>query len=71
MDNQPLSLEAIRSRLIRAGYPHPEPDGPADRVREVSREAQEARAELRDNIIADVWALLDEVESLRAKVAQR
>ncbi|MSR62546.1 MAG: hypothetical protein EXS08_08880 [Planctomycetes bacterium] len=71
MDTQPLSLEAIRSRLIHAGYPHPEPDGPSDRVREVSREAQEARAELRDNIIADVWALLDEVEALRAKVAQR
>ena len=67
VDTKPLDLEAIKSRLVNAGYPHPQPDGPAERVREVSREAQAARAELRDNIIDDVWALLDEVESLRAK----
>jgi hypothetical protein len=67
MDTKPLRLEAIKARLVNAGYPHPEPGEPAERIREVSRAAQEARAELRDNIIDDVWALLDEVESLRAK----
>jgi hypothetical protein len=67
VDTKPLNLDAIKARLVRAGYPHPEPGDPASRVREISRDAQEARAELRENIIDDAWALLDEVESLRAK----
>ncbi len=65
MKNGPLNLEPIKSRLIKAGYPHPEPGQPSSKVREISREAQEARAELRAHIIDDIWALLDEVESLR------
>ncbi len=65
--DQPLDLEPIKSRLIDAGYPHPTSDQPSTQVRDTSRKAQEARAELRDHIIEDVWALLDEVESLRAR----
>lgn len=67
MDTQPLNLDAIKARLVNAGYPHPEASGQASGLREVSREAQAARAELRDHIIEDVWALLDEMERLRAK----
>lgn len=64
METKPLNLDPIRSRLANAGYSRSEP---GRRVREVSREAQEARAELSDHIIEDVWALIDEVESLRAE----
>ncbi len=64
--DQPLNLEPIKSRLIDAGYPHPRSGRPSTQVRDTSRKGQEARAELRDHIIEDVWALLDEVESLRA-----
>ena len=60
-----MNLEPIKSRLINAGYLHAEPGQPSSRMREISREAQEARAELRAHIIDDIWALLDEVESLR------
>jgi hypothetical protein len=67
LDSKPLNLGPIKSRLVNAGYPRPEPGTPTRRVRELSREAQEARAELRDHIIEDVWALIDEVELLRAK----
>lgn len=69
MDNNPLDLEPIKSRLVNAGYPHPEPGKPTTRVREVTREAQEARAELRDHIIEDIWGLIDEVGRLRPKTA--
>lgn len=62
-----LDLDPIKSRLVRAGYPRPEPGPAAERVRASSREAQAARAELRDHIIEDIWALLDELESLRAR----
>ncbi len=62
-----LDLDPIRARLIRAGYPRPEPERDSERVRETSREHQAARAELREHIVADVWALLDEVEALRAR----
>lgn len=65
--DEPLDLEAIRARLVRAGYPRPEPDDDSTTVRASSREAQQARAELREHIIEDVWALLDEVEALRRK----
>ena len=65
MKNGPRNLEPIKARLINAGYAHPEPGQPSTRTRETSREAQEARAELRAHIIDDIWALLDEVESLR------
>jgi len=65
--NEPLDLEPIKTRLLEAGYPHPKSRPPSPQIREVSREAQEARAELREHIIEDVWALLDEVESLRAR----
>lgn len=67
MENDPPNLDAIKSRLINAGYPRPERGPPSKKVREVSREAQEARAELRAHIIEDIWALLDEVESLRGE----
>ena len=67
MKNGPLNLEPVKSRLINAGYAHPEPGQPSSKVREISREAQEARAELRSHIIDDIWALLDEVESLRGE----
>lgn len=67
MHKPPLDLQAIQARLIRAGYPRPDPDDTSSTVRPSSREAQAARAELREHIIDDVWALLDEVESLRRK----
>ena len=63
--NQPPDLEAIKSRLVKAGYSRPVEGGSARSTRDISREAQEARAELRDHIIEDIWALIDEVESLR------
>ena len=66
MDDERLNLDPIRSRLINAGYPHLRPGESSRRIRETSREAKEARAELRAHIIADIWALLDEVVSLRA-----
>jgi len=69
VDTQPVDLKPIKLRLVNAGYAPPEPGKPAARVREVTREAQEARAELRDHIIEDIWALIDEVELLRAKTA--
>ncbi len=65
MENECLNLDPIKSRLINAGYPHPEPGQPSRRIKEFSREAEEARAELRAHIIDDIWVLLDEVESLR------
>jgi hypothetical protein len=63
--NEPQDLEAIKSRLVRAGYPRPGTGQPERSTRDVGREAQEARAELRDHIIEDIWALIDEVEALR------
>jgi hypothetical protein len=60
-----VDLEAIKARLVNAGYERPEPGRESSGVRETSRQAQEARAELREHIIEDVWALLDEVEELR------
>ena len=65
MDKPPVDLQAIHARLIRAGYPRPVPGEDPTTVRASSREAQQARAELREHIIDDVWALLDEVEELR------
>ena len=62
-----MDLEAIKSRLIRAGYPRLEARPPSKQIRDTSREAQEARAELRDRVIDDIWALIDEVESLRER----
>jgi hypothetical protein len=58
-------VEAIKSRLIRAGYPRPTAGPSVLEVRRVTREAQEARAELREHIIEDIWALLDALESRR------
>lgn len=66
MDPQPVDLEPIKRRLVDAGYRRAEAGTPTTSVREITREAQEARAALRDHIIADVWALIDEVEALRA-----
>lgn len=56
-------VEAIKSRLIRAGHPRPAAGPSAPETRQVTRAAQEARAELREHIIEDIWALLDAVES--------
>ena len=70
MKNGPLNLEPIKSRLINAGYARAEPGQPPSRTRETSREAQEARAELRAHVIDDIWALLDEVEWLRGSRKQ-
>jgi hypothetical protein len=66
LEHERLNLDPIKSRLIHAGYPHPEPGQPSTRIREFSREAEKARAELRAHIIDDIWALLEEVESLRS-----
>jgi hypothetical protein len=62
---EPLDLAPIKERLRSAGYEHPDQRS-EHVVREPTRAAQEARAVLRDHIIEDVWALLDEVERLRA-----
>ena len=70
LDSKPVDLEAIKSRLIKAGYPRPDPGRTSSTVRETSGEAQRARAELRDHIVEDLWALLDEVEALR-RLAER
>ncbi len=66
MEDERLDLDPIKTRLINAGYSRPEGQ-PAKKIREISREAQKARADLRDHIIDDIWALLDEVESLRGE----
>ena len=58
-------VEAIKSRLIRAGHPRPTAGPHEPETRQVTREAQEARAELREHIIEDIWALLDALESRR------
>ena len=58
-------IEAIKSRLIRAGYPPPTGEPLVPETRQVTREAQEARAELREHIIEDIWALLAALESQR------
>jgi hypothetical protein len=65
LENERLDVDPIKSRLINSGYPHPGRGQTSTNIREVSQEAQKARAELRDHIIDDIWALLDEVESLR------
>jgi hypothetical protein len=65
LESERLDLDPIKTRLIDAGYSPPERGQPSKEIREVSREAQRARAELRDHIIDDIWALLDEVKSLR------
>ena len=56
-------IDAIKTRLIRAGYPRPTPGASTSETRQVTREAQEARAELREHIIEDMWALLDALEA--------
>ncbi len=65
LENERLNLDPIKTRLINAGYPHPEPGQSSTRIREFSREAEQARAELRAHIIDDIWDLLEEVDSLR------
>jgi len=56
-------LAAIKQRLLRAGYPPPGPNGEeATEPRATTREAAAARAELREHIIADVWALIAALE---------
>ena len=60
-----MDLDEIKARLLRAGYPHPASRPPSPAIRGTSREAQESRAELREHIIDDIWALIDEVEALR------
>ena len=57
------NVEAIKSRLIRAGYPRPTTEPSTPGIRRVTREAQEARAELREHIIEDIWALIDALDS--------
>lgn len=61
----PVDIEAIRSRLLRAGYPRPSPNAPPQ-PRPFSPDAQRAREELREHIVADVWALTDALEAARA-----
>lgn len=56
-------VEAIKSRLIRADYPRPTAGPFVPATRQVTREAKEARAELREHIIEDIWALLDALEA--------
>ena len=62
MNEATPDIEAIKSRLIRAGYPRPAAGPLVPEARRVTREAQEARAELREHIIEDIWALLDALE---------
>jgi hypothetical protein len=59
-------LEAIRGRLLRAGHARPTANAPIQ-PRAFSPEAQRAREELREHIIADMWALVDAVEALRKR----
>lgn len=66
MSDVPLDLEAIKARLVRAGYPRPVAGELAQHaIRPVTREAQQARVELREHIIEDIWALLGELEARR------
>ena len=67
MQSEPVKLDEIKSRLVKAGYPHPGSGPPSRQIRDITPEARAARAELRDHIIGDVWALLDEVELLRQR----
>lgn len=60
-------LEAIQARLVRAGYPRPGSGTSAPETRPISRAAQEARAELRDHIIEDMWALIQALEAPEAR----
>jgi hypothetical protein len=62
-----LDLEPIKARLVAAGYARPEAGEEEHPVRDPGRAAQEARATLREHIIDDVWALIDEVEALRRR----
>ena len=55
-------VEAIKSRLVRAGYP---PVRLRTETRQVTNEAQQARADLREHIIEDIWSLLATIESQR------
>ena len=61
--NHPPDLAAIKARLLRAGHPRPSDAPTTPATRQVSREAQEARAALREHIIADLWALIDALEA--------
>lgn len=67
MHEKRADLEAIKTRLIDAGYPRPAAGQPASGVRETSAAAQRARAALREHIIEDLWALLEEVQQLRSR----
>ena len=58
-----LDIDAIKARLLRAGYARPGESTSVPEVRQVTREAQEARADLREHIVEDLWALLDALES--------
>jgi len=60
---RPPDIDAIRARLLRAGYARPGESTADPEVRQVTREAQEARADLREHIIEDLWALLEALES--------
>jgi hypothetical protein len=63
--NSPLDLEPIKARLRSAGYEHPRLAPATPLVRDPTRVGQDARAALREHILGDVWALIDEVERLR------
>jgi hypothetical protein len=66
MSDVPLDLEAIKARLVRAGYPRPVAAEPAQHaIRPVTREARQARLELREHIIEDIWALIGALEARR------
>jgi len=65
--NEPLDLEPIKARLIAAGYPRPDAGAGERAVRDPSAAAQRARAELREHIIEDAWALIEALEALRAR----
>jgi hypothetical protein len=65
------NVDAIKSRLIRAGHLHPTAEPSPPETRQVTREAQEARAELREHIIEDIWALIDALEVLSAREVDR
>lgn len=63
MNHTPPDLAAIKARLLRAGHPRPSDAPTTPATRQVSREAQEARAALREHVIADLWALIDALEA--------
>jgi hypothetical protein len=63
MKDSALDVEAFKSRLLCTGHPRSTAKPSTPGTGRVTRGAQEAGAELREHIIADIWALIDALES--------